>query len=85
MLERLKPLPGCADALQRVRQMRKMRPRIRITEPESSLLVTKNAGAADSLPDMGRLLAPVNAGVNAARHLLWYLSYHSAGDRRPQD
>ena len=32
---------------------------------------------------MRRLLTPVNAGVSAARHVLWYLSYHSAGDRRP--
>jgi len=32
---------------------------------------------------MRRLMAPVNAGVSAARHVLWYLSYHAAGDRRP--
>jgi hypothetical protein len=27
---------------------------------------------------MRRLLSPVNVGVSAAKHLLWYLSYHSA-------
>jgi hypothetical protein len=27
---------------------------------------------------MRRLLSPVNAGVGVARHVLWYLSYHSA-------
>jgi hypothetical protein len=32
---------------------------------------------------MGRLLAPLSAGVSAARHVIWYLGYHSAGDRRP--
>jgi hypothetical protein len=31
---------------------------------------------------MRRLLSPVNVGVSAARHALWYLSYH-AGPRRP--
>jgi hypothetical protein len=30
-----------------------------------------------------RLLSPVNAGVSAARHLLWYLSYHAGGPRTP--
>jgi len=32
---------------------------------------------------MRRLLSPVNAGVSAARHLLWYLSYHAGGPRTP--
>ena len=27
---------------------------------------------------MRRLLSPVNVGVSAARHVLWYLSYHAA-------
>jgi hypothetical protein len=31
---------------------------------------------------MRRLLSPVNAGVSAARHVLWYLSYHT-GPRQP--
>jgi hypothetical protein len=26
---------------------------------------------------MRRLLSPVSAGVNAARHVLWYISYHA--------
>jgi hypothetical protein len=30
------------------------------------------------VPAMRRLLSPVSVGVGAARHLLWYLSYHSA-------
>jgi hypothetical protein len=32
---------------------------------------------------MRRLLSPVNAGVSAARHLLWYLSYHAGSPRIP--
>ncbi len=32
---------------------------------------------------MSRLLSPVNAGVNAARHVVWNLTYHVATDRRP--
>jgi hypothetical protein len=31
---------------------------------------------------MRRLLSPVNVGVSAARHLLWYLSYHAAPRQR---
>jgi hypothetical protein len=31
---------------------------------------------------MRRLLSPVSVGVNAARHVLWYLSYH-ATPRQP--
>jgi hypothetical protein len=30
---------------------------------------------------MRRLLTPVNAGVNAARHVYWYLSYHTGARR----
>ncbi len=30
---------------------------------------------------MRRLLSPVNVGVSAARHVLWYLSYHSPRQR----
>jgi hypothetical protein len=29
-----------------------------------------------------RLLSPVNVGVSAARHVLWYLSYHAAPRQR---
>ncbi len=32
---------------------------------------------------MRRLLSPVNAGVNAARHVLWYISDHAQGPQRP--
>jgi hypothetical protein len=32
---------------------------------------------------MRRLLSPVNVGVNAARHVFWYLSYHASGHQRP--
>jgi hypothetical protein len=32
---------------------------------------------------MRRLLSPVNAGVSAARHVFWYLSYHANGHRTP--
>jgi len=32
---------------------------------------------------MRRLLFPVNAGLGAARHVLWYVRYHASGpDRR---
>jgi hypothetical protein len=34
------------------------------------------------VPRMRRLLTPVNAGVSAARHVLWYLSYHAAPRQR---
>jgi hypothetical protein len=27
---------------------------------------------------MRRLLSPMNVGVSAARHVLWYVSYHAA-------
>jgi hypothetical protein len=33
---------------------------------------------------MRRLLSPVNAGFSAARHVLWYLSYHVAPRQRPE-
>ena len=31
---------------------------------------------------MRRLLSPVNVGVSAARHVLWYLGYHSGPRQR---
>jgi len=31
---------------------------------------------------MRRLLSPVRGGVSAARHVLWYLSYHSSPRQR---
>jgi hypothetical protein len=33
---------------------------------------------------MRRLLTPVNAGVSAARHVFWYLSYHAGPRQRHQ-
>jgi hypothetical protein len=30
-----------------------------------------------------RLLTPVRGGVTAARHVVWYLTYHSAPRQRP--
>ena len=30
---------------------------------------------------MRRLLTPVTAGVNAAKHVVWFLSYHAQGQR----
>jgi hypothetical protein len=32
-------------------------------------------------PPMKRLLTPVNAGISAARHLAWYLSYQVGNNR----
>ena len=34
---------------------------------------------------MRTLLTPVNAGLGAARHVLWYVRYHAAGPRRHED
>jgi hypothetical protein len=34
------------------------------------------------VPTMRMLLTPVSAGVSAARHVLWYLSYHAAPRQR---
>ena len=31
---------------------------------------------------MKRLLAPLNVGVGATRHLLWYLNYQMTGETR---
>jgi hypothetical protein len=31
-----------------------------------------------------RLFTPVTAGVSAARHVFWYLSYHTAARQRPE-
>jgi hypothetical protein len=33
---------------------------------------------------MKRLLAPWSIGVNAARHLAWYVSYQVSGETRPR-
>jgi hypothetical protein len=31
---------------------------------------------------MGRILVPLNLGVGATRHLIWYLSYQITGEAR---
>ncbi len=49
------------------------------TEPKTPVLESPESGRADKVPPMRRLMAPVNAGVSAARHVLWYLSYHAQG------
>jgi hypothetical protein len=44
----------------------------------------RQLGSADltMVPPMRRLLSPVNAGMSAARHVLWYLSYYSSTRQR---
>jgi hypothetical protein len=34
---------------------------------------------------MQRILAPLNLGVDATRHLLWYISYQITGEARHRD
>ncbi len=34
------------------------------------------------MPLVKLLLAPATRGLDAARHLLWYLSYHVSGETR---
>ncbi len=52
-------------------------------EPKNPVLAETESARADKVPLMRRLLTPVNAGVNAARHVLWYISYHAQGSQRP--
>jgi len=42
------------------------------------VLMTSRSAPMTRLSTMRRLLSPVNVGVTAARHVLWYLSYHAA-------
>jgi hypothetical protein len=49
------------------------------TEPKTRDSGRRASTRADRVPPMRRLLTPVNAGVNAARHMLWYISYHAKG------
>jgi hypothetical protein len=35
--------------------------------------------------DMRRILVPINLGVDATRHLLWYISYQITGEARHRD
>jgi hypothetical protein len=39
---------------------------------------TTGSAPVNRVQAMRRLLSPVNVGVSAARHVLWYLSYHAA-------
>jgi hypothetical protein len=34
--------------------------------------------------EMKRLLVPWSLGVNAARHIAWYVSYQVSGETRPR-
>lgn len=45
-------------------------------------LLARGSAALNKVLSMRRLLSPVNVGVSAARHVLWYLSYHT-GTRQP--
>ena len=42
------------------------------------------SGSLTRVPTVRRLLTPVSAGVSAARHVFWYLSYHAAPRQRHQ-
>jgi len=42
------------------------------------------AVGANRVLGMRRLLSPVSVGVGAARHVFWYLSYHSSPRQRPE-
>ena len=59
---------------------RKMRIRDFFLPANTCLLLSTASGLRDRVGAMSRLLSPVTAGVSAARHVLWYLSYH-AGSR----
>ena len=47
-------------------------------QPNQGLLLTRLGAGANRVPHVRKLFSPVNVGVSAARHLLWYLSYHAA-------
>jgi hypothetical protein len=40
------------------------------------------SASLNRVPSVRRLLTPVNASVSAARHVLWYLTYHAAPRHR---
>jgi hypothetical protein len=52
-----------------------------IAEPKTRLFGVQPTFITDKVPAMHRLLSPMNAGVSAARHVLWYVRYHAAGPR----
>jgi hypothetical protein len=45
-------------------------------------LRTIRSASVTRVSPMRKLFSPVNAGVSAARHVLWYLSYHTAPRQR---
>jgi hypothetical protein len=45
-------------------------------------LLARASAHTNRVPAVRRLLSPVTVGVSAARHVLWYLSYHSAPRQR---
>ena len=53
----------------------------RSTKPETPASKATESVSGDKVPLMRRLLTPVTAGVSAARHVLWYISYHAQGQR----
>ena len=53
-----------------------------IVQPNSVVSPDGSAVAVTRVRPMRRLLSPVNAGVNAARHVLWFISYHAGGSRQ---
>jgi hypothetical protein len=55
----------------------------RIPEPNPLFSGYVIADRRDKVPAMRRLISPVNAGVSAARHLLWFVRYHTSGSQRP--
>jgi hypothetical protein len=40
------------------------------------------SASLNRVPHVRRFLSPVTVGVSAARHVLWYLSYHAAPRQR---
>jgi hypothetical protein len=40
------------------------------------------SASLNRVPRVRRLFTPVNAGVSAARHVLWYLTYHATPRQR---
>jgi len=53
-----------------------------LVQPKSVTTRTIRSARLNRVPAMRRLLSPVNVGVSAARHVLWYLSYHAAPRQR---
>ena len=54
-----------------------------MTEPKSVLTTDYPGAMPGRVRAMRRLLSPVNAGMSAARHVIWYVRYHASGPQRP--